>query len=296
MSAAFRLSKKKQTQNDLRKLMNEQKVKNQTEKTTLKIDSPLAKYNETGQLTCILCKSIVRSEDVWKVHINAKQHRENVTLAKQLKVKTENFTVVPVKRTQLPPENNIPEKKIKGILKNSGAQEQSTVPKAKSNTISDKDLPPDFFDTKSNNFNNFRIPAIPVQKTPTKSSEPADELPEGFFDDPIQDAKVRNLEYKDPIEEEWEKFQKEMREEAAVSNAIIAEDQDEATNDRQIDEIDEQMQNWSRVLLLEKKIQEVIVAEKAKSQQMEVDESEEAEVDEDDDFDEFLDWRAKKLK
>lgn len=296
MSAAFRLSKKKHTQNDLRKLMNEQKNKVQTEKNAKRIDSPLAKYNEAGQLTCILCKSIVRSEDVWKVHVNAKQHKENVIFAKQLKEKTENFTIVPLKRSQLPPENDVPEKKIKGILKNSGISESSTL-SAKSD---DKELPSDFFDTKSKKFNNFRMPAIPALRTPTPTktpTEPSDELPEGFFDDPIQDAKVRNLEYKDPIEEEWEKFQKEMREEATVSSAIIAEDQDEATNDRQIDEIDEQMRNWSRVLVLEKKIQEVIIAEKTKTQQMEIDESEMIEeIDEDDDFDEFLDWRAKKLK
>jgi zinc finger protein 830 len=54
------------------------------------------------------------------------------------------------------------------------------------------------------------------------------------------------VEYKDPVEEEWEKFQKEMKEETTVSAQIIAEDQEEATAERQIDEIDEQMRNWSR--------------------------------------------------
>jgi hypothetical protein len=55
------------------------------------------------------------------------------------------------------------------------------------------------------------------------------------------------VEYKNPIEEEWEKFQKEMKEETTVSAQIIAEDQEEATAERQIDEIDEQMRNWSRL-------------------------------------------------
>lgn len=54
------------------------------------------------------------------------------------------------------------------------------------------------------------------------------------------------MEYKDPIEEEWEKFQKEIRDADNESAAIIAEDQEEATTERQIDEIDEQMKNWSR--------------------------------------------------
>jgi zinc finger protein 830 len=37
-----------------------------------------------------------------------------------------------------------------------------------------------------------------------------------------------------------------MKEENTVSAQIIAEDQEEATAERQIDEIDEQMRNWSR--------------------------------------------------
>lgn len=292
MSAAFRLAKKKHTQNDLRKLMSEHKTKSQGEKNVKKIDSPLAKYNENGQLTCILCKTIVRSEDVWKVHINAKLHKENVAQAKLLKEKTENFTAIPIKRVLQQPDNHIPEKKLKSILKNPSTTSSQT-------KLEDKTLPSDFFDDKSSK-DSFLKPIAKLKLAP-KVEETAtmlgatDELPEGFFDDPIQDAKIRNLEYKDPIEEEWEKFQKEIREEATVSNAIIAEDQEEATADRQIDEIDEQMRNWSRVMHLEKKIQEVIVAEKTKMEKMEVDDGEdEDEIDED--FDEFLDWRAKKLK
>lgn len=54
------------------------------------------------------------------------------------------------------------------------------------------------------------------------------------------------MEYKDPIEEEWDKFQKEMKEVESTSAAIIAEDQEEATTERQIGEIDEQLRNWAR--------------------------------------------------
>ncbi|GBP48614.1 Zinc finger protein 830 [Eumeta japonica] len=117
------------------------------------------------------------------------------------------------------------------------------------------------------------------------------QLPEGFFDDPILDAKARNIEYKNPIEEEWEKFQKEIREEASASAEIIAEEQEEATAERQIDEIDEQMRNWSRVLELELKKEE---AQKIKNENCSMDEREDNETDNEADIDEFLDWRAKK--
>lgn len=60
---------------------------------------------------------------------------------------------------------------------------------------------------------------------------------------------ARNVEYKDPIQEEWEKFQKEIKEETTVSTQIIQDDQEEATAERQIQEIDEQLRNWTRYII-----------------------------------------------
>ena len=58
---------------------------------------------------------------------------------------------------------------------------------------------------------------------------------------------ARNVQYVDTAEEEWAKFQKEMVEEMSVAQDILVEDRIEATNDRQIEEIDEQMRAWSRL-------------------------------------------------
>lgn len=222
---------------------------------------------------CILCKSVVRSEDVWKVHINAKQHKQNIELAKQLKDKTNNFTkpTAPAgnKRSAAPIVSEIPSKVPKGILKNSTkpTNATSTVP---NDAPAENSLPNDFFDnpkaggyfaatlkktsirtdlvnirrgndSENNVGQNDDVTAMDVDQ-PIKD----DAIPEGFFDDPIKDAKARNLDYKDPVEEEWDKFQQEIKEASSFSNAIIAEDQEEATSERQIDEIDEQMRNWSR--------------------------------------------------
>lgn len=57
---------------------------------------------------------------------------------------------------------------------------------------------------------------------------------------------MRNVEYKNPIDEAWDQFTKEIREETEQSAQIIAEDQQEATAERQLEEIDEQIYNWSR--------------------------------------------------
>lgn len=228
---------------------------------------------------CVLCKSVVRSEDVWKVHINANQHKQNLEAAKQLKHKTNNFTVPrePAKRpAATPPADDTPFKQPKGILKNtarpSGAASTSTSsPAAAESTQSkgaaDNALPSDFFDassgqSKSNYFEttlkktNIKADLVNFRRGGGNDAESHDAemdaaksdaaLPEGFFDDPIKDAKARQTEYKDPVEEEWEKFQHEIKEASNFSNAIMAEEQEEAITERQIVEIDEQMRNWSR--------------------------------------------------
>lgn len=243
-------------------------------------------YNDLGQLTCILCKSIVRSENVWKVHINAKQHKQNIEAAKKLKEQTNNFKTVSMKRPATPPPLNSQQqqKRIKGILKNSSTGGTYLAPSALTiDTVANKNetnrksaVPSDFFDAvaprpgklaQPGNFFEATLQKTSIrkdllnfkQREPPKSLDgipgnvPMEEdgdkdeaLPEGFFDDPIKDAKARNLDYKDPVEEEWDKFQKEIKAAADFSNAIIAEDQEEATAERQIDEIDEQIRNWSR--------------------------------------------------
>lgn len=124
---------------------------------------------------------MVRSEAVWTVHINAKQHKQNVETAKKLKERTNNFTT-PLKRPLTPTLPDIPEKKVKGILKN--AKETSN--SAKSNA--DSDLPADFFD-------NLKLPESDNKEPVVEQHEPkdAETIPEGFFDDPKLDAKVSDF-------------------------------------------------------------------------------------------------------
>merc|ERR1712061_139310 len=100
--------------------------------------------------------------------------------------------------------------------------------------------------------------------------------------DPIKDAKARNIEYKDPAEEEWDRFQKEISQELNTAQDIVA---------------DEQMRAWSRVSDIEKKFDVVgeEVQEKKQSSTgdgMTLAESDEDEVDMDE-LDNLSDWRKK---
>jgi len=136
----------------------------------------------------------------------------------------------------------------------------------------------------------------PVTEAPSGGQDKGD-LPEGFFDDPVMDAKVRGVEYKDADEAEWAAFQKEIAVEVAASADLTAVDQMEETVDRQLEEIDDQMRAWSRVRDIEIKKDDVDTRLRDKKQirgAVEVKtEASDEEVDEED-LDEFLDWRRKK--
>ncbi|NXS18593.1 ZN830 protein, partial [Mystacornis crossleyi] len=124
-------------------------------------------------------------------------------------------------------------------------------------------LPADFFDSKT--------PAAPIvshsgsiqkaeiqEKVVERKENTAEALPEGFFDDPEVDAKVRKVDApKDQMDKEWDEFQKAMRQVNTISEAIVAEDDEEGRLDRQIGEIDEQIECYRRVELLRNRQDEV---------------------------------------
>ncbi|CAL1538062.1 unnamed protein product [Lymnaea stagnalis] len=115
-------------------------------------------------------------------------------------------------------------------------------------------------------------------------------LPEGFFDDPKMDAKVRKVEYKDKDEEQWELFQKAIKEEAQVSEVIMEEEDEQVNIDRNIDEIDDQIQRWQEVEKLHVKKEIILKSSKSEGPKK----TETGDDVEDGELDEFLDWRAKK--
>ncbi|XP_058792425.1 zinc finger protein 830 [Phymastichus coffea] len=293
---------KKISKEELRRAMLEAKKKQGGVK---KIESPLARYNELNQLTCVLCKTVIKSETVWPVHLNSKTHKDNVLVIKQTKEKLEATARAPKthKRQSTTFQEPQPAKKVKGILKNIGNPSTNAKP----------NLPADFFEKPTSTSNNIpKLMCNGTQKptngiifktnltnglneklemtteaTETKNSKDSTQstLPEGFFDDPVMDAKARNVEYKDPVEEEWERFQKEIKEETTQSEQIIGEEQESAATERQIDEVEEQMRNWSRVVQMEKLKEQLQSTMKMKDND---------DTSSEEDYEEFLDWRTKK--
>ncbi|CAB3367022.1 Hypothetical predicted protein [Cloeon dipterum] len=293
MASSAKMGKRVISQNELRRIMNEQKKK--LTQSVKKIESPLAKYSARGQLSCILCDAPVKNEGLWTAHLASKEHLANIAAAKRKKAEAEKRTAPPA--TFAVP----PEKKAK-----TGAAAVAASSSA---------IPADFFDSdtkpvaikvekqermdapqkvKENKIESTKKNTV-LKSSQSDSEAPEDAnevLPEGFFDDPKLDAKVRNVEYRDPVEEEWEKFMKAMKEESEQSHQIIQDDQEESTAERQLEEIDEQMRNWSRVLDLEKKKEEVDI-KTAAADSIKKEHSSDSESDVNEDFDEFLDWRSK---
>lgn len=315
-----------------------EKQRHATEKK--RVESPFAKYNSLGHLSCTLCSVQVKSELLWPAHVLGKQHKENVAELKGAKSQPVAPQSQPVKRkapdedvsgkkakpaniagqSELPgdffanPSEKGPTQKSAGLSLLAGVYDENdedddgdagqagtTNPTAQAPEATG--LPADFFDSS--------IPSAPaishsgsilkaevMEQSTDKKENTAEALPEGFFDDPVRDAKVRNVEApKDQMDKEWEEFQKEIRQVNTKSEAIVAEEDEEGRLERQIDEIDEQIECYKRVELLRDK-RDVVKSKTLprKEEQMEIDEDiEEAEEEDEEELLGLLsrDWRAK---
>ncbi|CAG0895753.1 unnamed protein product [Darwinula stevensoni] len=135
-------------------------------------------------------------------------------------------------------------------------------------------------------------PPLASEKPKLEEPGPSSSIPEGFFDDPVQDAKARKVEYKDPMDEEWARFQRLIKEETVVSSQLMEVEDEEVAADRDLEEIDTQLSNWQRVAELEKKKDKLV--EKKVQQESRQDDADESGDDELEDLDR-LDWRRKCL-
>ncbi|RVE61762.1 hypothetical protein OJAV_G00175790 [Oryzias javanicus] len=317
--ATSKKGKKVVNQEELRRLMREKQRQTADKK---RVESPFAKYNSLDHLSCTLCGVQVKSDLLWPAHVLGKQHKEKVAELKGVKP-TPAPSQTPKRKA--PDSESVTVKKLKpasaagqSTPDTSEKSSTSTQPSAGLSLLAgvyddeedeatppaqgaDGGLPADFFDSS--------IPSTPaichsgsVQKaeTPEKPAEKKENtgevLPEGFFDDPVTDAKVRNVDApKDHMDKEWEEFQKEIRQVNTKSEAIVAEDDEEGRLERQIDEIDEQIECYKRVEQLRDKrdaVKSKLMPQKDKQKETQQDEEDE------DDEEELLglliqDWRAK---
>ncbi|XP_044532143.1 zinc finger protein 830 [Gracilinanus agilis] len=308
MASPASAGKRTVKQDELRRLMKSEKQRLSASRK--RVESPFAKYNRLGQLSCSLCGVAVKSELLWPTHVLGKQHKEKVAQLKGPKEPAPGPAhPPPAKRTGPEPSWDPEAKRARGgdpqasapaasglpaDFFDSGAKE---APKEAPRKTSGLSLLPDYGDDdeeeeeeeeKKGEASEPQPPALPPssqeaaasglpadffdQKTPTapvvfhsgsiqkpevqekvveRRENTAEALPEGFFDDPEIDAKVRKVDApKDQMDKEWDEFQKAMRQVNTISEAIVAEEDEEGRLDRQIGEIDEQIECYRRVEVL----------------------------------------------
>lgn len=79
------------------------------------------------------------------------------------------------------------------------------------------------------------------------------DLPEGFFDDPEQDARARGTTRAQHLDAEYEEFKKAMQSEEVKSDLIIEKDDLMRDVDRDLVEVDELITRWTRIEQLHQK-------------------------------------------
>lgn len=360
-SARTPAGKRVVNQDELRRLMKEKQRLSTNRK---RIESPFAKYNRLGQLSCALCNTPVKSELLWQTHVLGKQHREKVAELKGAKEATQGpscSAVPPSAKRKVPDADGQDAKRPKasplpqvqpstsalptnsdragkdsaratlskasglGLLPDYEDEEeeeeegggegkrgdtskqppdsQGKEPSLSSSREATSMLPSGFSDT-----NPPKAPLIPHsgsiekaeihEKVVERRENTAEALPEGFFDDPEIDARVRKVDApKDQMDKEWDEFQKAMRQVNTISEAIVAEEDEEGRLDRQIGEIDEQIECYRRVEKLRNRQDEIKNKLKEVLTIKELQKKEEENVDSDDEgeLQDLLsqDWRVK---
>lgn len=275
-----------------------------------RIDPAIAQKLPNGQLNCLICNAPVKSVKVWTAHINGRSHRENL-MKKKNPTATEDIRKQPVSNGQSP----VPSRKHKIAVEEDIPSSDRSIfvhPAAKLrrqdvNRLvkeSDEEIIVGQTDVQTMEEisekrqtpwqSSHEVKPVPMVEE-TKAKEI---LPEGFFDDPNVDAKVRQVEPKDPLEEEYNRFRKALVEEEHASEVIVEEEEMERQLEREIDEIDRQMSQWSRVHQLEERRDQILaglghsaptVQPKEENSSENFDEPSEDEID----IDDITDWRNK---
>ncbi|XP_017020646.1 zinc finger protein 830 [Drosophila kikkawai] len=239
-----------------------------SKKPAVTVNSPLAKYDSSGTLTCIICRIPIKPS-VWKVHINSKQHKLNVDQAKQNKIEK------PVATTAK--ESSVPSFKAPHPVAKSSTHPDPTPAE---NQEKNPQLTPEKAPPQSNTSSN----------KPSSIESVAEKLPEKFFDE----DKTSKTEAARLQDEEWQRFQQEIKKAATESSVIIADEQEDINIKRHIKEIDEQIDNWKRVIKIND--QKTLLLNKKRKVNVKVEIDPELSSSEDEcSVDDLYDWRTKNL-
>ncbi|XP_017124089.1 zinc finger protein 830 [Drosophila elegans] len=236
-----------------------------SKKPAVTVNSPLAKYDSSGTLTCIICRIPIKPT-VWKVHINSKQHKTNVDQAKQNK-QIEKPVVTTISTKESPAKSS-------PVTKSTTHQDKTP------QTSLEQDSP--IIQEKTSQTNTSNKPAT--------TELVSEKLPEKFFDeDKTSKSEAARLQ-----DEEWQRFQQEIKKAATESSVIVADEQEDINLKRHIKEIDEQIDNWKRFIKINDQKTLLLNKKRRVNPRVEID-PQLSSSEEDCSVDDLYDWRTKNL-
>jgi len=199
-----------------------------------------------------LCNQQLTSETFWNAHVNGREHKQKLA---ELKSSVKQPPTEAVFAKPLPPP---PVSQHRGIKRSHddvvSSNDRVIVGKSTSSvptqSSSHSALPADFFDSspvKSSSDNSKITTKTNASTVQTPLPEEISAIPEGFFDDPHMDARIRKVEYVDKMEVEWDTFTREMKQETHVSEKIEANDDVERNFEREIKETNDLISRWQKI-------------------------------------------------
>uniref|UniRef100_A0A5S6QKV8 Zinc finger protein 830 n=1 Tax=Trichuris muris TaxID=70415 RepID=A0A5S6QKV8_TRIMR len=259
-----------------------------------KVNSAYAKFSSSGGLSCTLCNCSVKSAKVWIAHERGRAHIEKLRALKaQSSREAAQASSVEKRKAEVDEANSDPKRARLSDNESDGSSEFSAEEAA--------GLPEDFFDQSmetsaapeivGNVQENVENSASQLQGV--ASEAPGAGIPEGFFDDPLEDAKKRGAELKDPLDEEWSRFQREIVMEENLAEEMLEGDLEQMNLERSLEELDEEIRGWARVNLWEKKVEEALGKPRSAASVPSSPESLSDFESDGADLEAILDWRSK---
>ncbi|KAI1705698.1 hypothetical protein DdX_13492 [Ditylenchus destructor] len=240
----------------------------------------LYKDLKNGFYLCSVCATQVKAK-TWTAHANGRKHRETVQKLKEAIAKQSAGNAA-VKR-KMEEDDSVQSKRLKDDESSSEDEQEER----QSNIRTQKPWQAEVAQKS----------ADAAKASAASSAKLIDGLPAGFFDNQEMNSKVTaTVEKQKNIDTEVDKFFKEIAEEENQKEVEDDAEIEVSAVQKELDEIDEQIERWKAMNELEKKKEEIV--EQARFQQqpnfdpVEVDDS--TSGDEDFDFNE-IDWRTKVL-
>ncbi|KAI8140394.1 hypothetical protein BJV82DRAFT_581357 [Fennellomyces sp. T-0311] len=216
---------------EVRRLLKQQRTERQKEK---RIDHPLAKYDAQDQLMCVVCNSHVKSS--WAGHLGSALHKESMARLRALKQQKQQRSA-PIKRAPSP----VPDEPTTKRAKHDGDDDMQD------------QLPADFFDNgpqPSESEEEEEEQEAPKQEQTTEQG-----LPQGFFDNPEEEARVRKApppdeQLENKLDEEYALFKEAMADTIEEAEKVDEQDDEEFWLERDEEIFRQQAEFDSRVEML----------------------------------------------